>query len=153
MSSSILLRNNVFNSLLAFFFLKLCNFSSFQRFLCWETIPSSFLSKFSFEIYLSPIINYWGRVFNIYLKWEAFSLVCVLSLFFFLSSFFSFSIGIFLWQTLTIHRIVGKAEGIIIFLYFHFYPVTNIYRVHRDFYHFALLFNRSICNYQICQNV
>ena len=88
MSSSILLRNNVFNSLLAFFFLKLCTFSSFQRFLCWETIPSTFLSKFSFEIYLSPIINYWGRVFKIYLKWEAFILVCVLSVFFFLSFFF-----------------------------------------------------------------
>ena len=52
-----------------------------------ETTPNTFLSKFSSEIYLYPIINYWGNIFTLYLKLGAFSLVCVLSLFFFLSLF------------------------------------------------------------------
>ena len=94
-SSSILLRKNMFNLLLAFFFWKACSFSSF---LCQslETVTSIFLSKSSSEIYLSPIINCWGRIFTLYLTWGSFSLVCVLSLFFFfLSFFFSFSVGIF----------------------------------------------------------
>ena len=29
-----------------------------------ETTPSTFLSKFSSEIYLSRIINYWGSIFT-----------------------------------------------------------------------------------------
>ena len=89
-SSSILLRKNMFNLLLAFFFWKACSFSSF---LCQslETVTSIFLSKSSSEIYLSPIINCWGRIFTLYLTWESFSLVCVLSLFFsFFLSFFLF---------------------------------------------------------------
>ena len=90
-SSSILLRKNMFNLLLAFFFWKACSFSSF---LCrsLETVTSIFLSKSSSEIYLSPIINCWGRIFTLYLTWGSFSLVCVLSLFFsfFLSFFFLF---------------------------------------------------------------
>ena len=36
-SSSILLRKNMFNSLLAFCFWKACTFSSFERFLCWKS--------------------------------------------------------------------------------------------------------------------
>ena len=32
-----------------------------------ETTPSTFLSKFSSEIYLSQIINYWGIIFTLYL--------------------------------------------------------------------------------------
>ena len=61
-----------------------------------KTIPSSFLSKFASEIYFSRIINYWGSIFTLYLTWGEFSLVCVLSVFFF--SFFLpfyFSLGIF----------------------------------------------------------
>ena len=65
-----------------------------------ETTPSTFCSKFSSEIYLSRIINYWDSIFLLYLTWGAFSLVCVLSVLFFLFFlscffFFSFSLGIF----------------------------------------------------------
>ena len=89
-SSSILLRKNMFNSLLAFCFWKACTFSSFERFLCWKSRNYS-------QIYLSGTMNYWGSILTSYITWGAFSLVCVLSVFFFfLSSFFSFSIGIFL---------------------------------------------------------
>ena len=44
-----------------------------------ETILSTLLPRFSFEIYLSRIINYWGSIFTLYLTWGAFSLVFVLS--------------------------------------------------------------------------
>ena len=30
-----------------------------------ETTPSTFLSKFSSEIYLCQIINYWGSIFTL----------------------------------------------------------------------------------------
>ena len=56
-----------------------------------ETTPSTFCSKFSSEIYLSRIINYSDSIFL--LTWGAFSLVCVLSVLFFLfflSCFFFF---------------------------------------------------------------
>ena len=81
-SSSILLRKNMFNSLLAFCFWKACTFSSFERFLCWKSRNYS-------QIYLSGIINYWGSILTLYITWRAFSLVCVLSVFFsfFLSCF------------------------------------------------------------------
>ena len=55
-----------------------------------ETTPSTFLSKFSFEIYLSRIINFWGSILTVYLIWGAFSLICVLSVFLFFLSFFLF---------------------------------------------------------------
>ena len=71
----------MFNSLLAFFFWKkhlpsqvLKDFSVENL----ETTPSTFLSKFSSEIYLSRIISYWGSIFTLYLTWGAFSLVCAL---------------------------------------------------------------------------
>ena len=54
-----------------------------------ETNSSTFLSKFSCELYFSWISNYWGSIFTLYLTWGAFSLVCVLSVFF-LSFFFLF---------------------------------------------------------------
>ena len=90
-SSLILLRKNMFNSLLAFCFWKACTFSSFERFLCWK-------SRNYFQIYLSGIVNYWGSIFTLSITWGGFSLVCV-PFVFFLSFFlvlFSFSIGIFL---------------------------------------------------------
>ena len=104
-SSSILLRKNMFNSLLAFCFWKACTFSSFERFLCWKSRNYS-------QIYLSGIINYWGSILTLYITWGAFSLVCVLSVFFlfFLSCFFFFFYRYFPWQTLTIHMMGRERE-------------------------------------------
>ena len=105
-----------------------------------ETTPSIFCSKFSSEIYLSRIINYWGSIFTLYLTWGAFSLVFVLSVFFFLSYLFLLiSYRYFSWQTLTIHRITGKGEEVLSFLVFHFHLLTKIHLVHRDFYYFCLI--------------
>ena len=106
-----------------------------------ETTGSTFLSKFSSEIYLSRIINYWGSIFTLYLMWGAFSLVCVLSTFFFFLSlffFFSFSVGIFLTDT-NDSQDSRDVEEIIIFLAFDFHLLTNIHLAHRDFYHFFLI--------------
>ena len=113
-----------------------------------ETTLSTLLSKFSSKIYLSRIINYRGSIFALYLTWGAFSLVCVLSAFFFFILFFFFLFFYlhFPWQTLTIHKMAGKREGIIIFLVFHFYQLTNIHSVDRNFYHF--FFIDHFCNYQ-----
>ena len=78
-----------------------------------KTNPSTFLSKFFCDIYLSRIVNYWGIIFTLHWTWGAFGLVCILSDF-----FFSFFLLFFLfyryfpWQTLPIYRIVGKGEGI-----------------------------------------
>ena len=58
----------------------------------FETTSRTFHPKFSSEIYLSRIINYWFSIFTLYTKLGAFSLVCVLSAFFL---FFPFSIGNF----------------------------------------------------------
>ena len=134
-SSSILMRKNMFNSLLAFFIRKACTFSSFEDL---ETTPSTFLSKFSCELYLSRIIKYWGSIFTLYLTWGAFSLVCVLSVFFYLFLLFFFLCRYLPWQTLAIHSIAGKGEEIIIFLVFNLL-LTKIHLLHWDFYHFLLL--------------
>ena len=97
------------------------------------TAPSIFHSKFSSGIHLSWIINYWGSIFTLYLTWGGFILVCVLFVFFsFFLSFFFFFNQYFPWQVLTIHRIAGKGEGIIIFLVFHFHPLRNIHLVNLD---------------------
>ena len=103
--SSILLRKNMFNSLFAFSFWKACTFSCFERFLCWKSRNYS-------QIYLSGIINYWGSIFTLYIRWGASSLVCVLSLSscLFLSSFFFFFYRYFPWQTLTIHKMGRERE-------------------------------------------
>ena len=98
-----------------------------------ETTPSTFLSKFSSEIYLSRIINYWGSIFTLYLTRGTFSLVCVLSSFFSFFLLFFFFYRYFPWQTLTIDRIAGKGEGIIIFLVFNLHPLTNIHLVQLRF--------------------
>ena len=82
-SPSILLRKNMFDSLLAFCFWKTCTFSNFERFLCWKSRNYS-------HIYLSGIINYWGNILTLYITWGAFSLVCVLSVFSFFPVFFLF---------------------------------------------------------------
>ena len=129
----ILLRRNIFNSLHAFFFWKAFTFSNFERFLCWKSRNYS-------QINLSQTTNYWDRILRLYITWGAFSLVCVLSVFF--HSFFLlfvFFYRYFSWQTLTIHKIGGTGEGIIIFLVFHFHPLTSIHSIYRDFYHLFLL--------------
>ena len=92
-SFSILLIKKIFHSLLVFFFWRACTFSIFETFSVenLEITLSTFLSKFSFEIYLSRIIIYWGIIFTLCWTRGALSLVCVLSVFFFfLSSFFLF---------------------------------------------------------------
>ena len=86
-----------------------------------ETTPSSFLSKFSCEIYLSRIIKYWGSIFTLYLTWGALSLVCVLFAFFYFFLLFFFFHRYFPWQTL-----VGKREWILLLLVFNFHPLKNI---------------------------
>ena len=63
-------------------------------------------------------------------------MVCFLPGFFF---FFFFFYRYFPCQTLTIQRITGKGEEIIIFLVFHFHLLTNIHLVHRDFYYLFLI--------------
>ena len=133
-SCSILLRKNMFNSLLAFFFWKACTFSSIERFLCWKSRNYS-------QIYLSRIINYWDSIYH-YIKREKRSvwLVFYPYFYFFLSFFFFFFFYWYLpWQTLTIHKIGGTGEGINIFLVLHFHLLTNINLIHRDFYRLFLL--------------
>ena len=107
-----------------------------------QPTPSSFLSKFSSEFYLSRIINYWGSIFPLYLTWGEFSLVCALSVFFslFLSSFSFLCLSVFsLTDTWQIHSIEENGERIIIFLVLSFHPLTNIHLIHRDYYHFFLI--------------
>ena len=122
--SSIFLRKNMFN----FCFEKHVPSQVFIGFSVdnLETTPSNFLSKFVSE--------------TLYL-----TLVCVVSVFFFFLLFFFSFYWYFPWQTLTIHRIAGMGEGIIVFLVSHIHPLTNIYLVHGDFYH---LFFASIFNYE-----
>ena len=57
---------------------------------------------------------------------------------FFLSSFFSYFLGLF-WLTLTNHKMDGMGEGINVFLVFHFNPLMNINLAHWHFCHFFLL--------------
>ena len=127
--SSILLRKNMLNSILAFFFWKASTFSSFERFLCWKSRNYSkpFSLEISSDIHLSPIINYWGSIFMLYLTWRAFSVVCVLS-----TSFFSFFLLFFLpvfsltdTNDSRDHR-EGRG-GFFISLIFRFHPLKNIH--------------------------
>ena len=108
-----------------------------------ETIPRTFLSKFSSEIYLSRIINYWGSIFTSYLTWETFSLVCVLSAFF---SFFIFVLFLFLpvfsLTDTSDSQDRREQRGNHWLFCFPLLPIpipTNIDLVHRDFYHFFLI--------------
>ena len=121
----------MFNSLLAFCFWKACTFSSFERFLCLKSRNCS-------QISISEIINYWGSTLTLYLKWGAFSLVCVVSVFFslFISLFFTFSIGLFLDRHSRSIRWDGRGNH-----YFSCFllPLTNNHLILRDFYHLFLL--------------
>ena len=77
-----------------------------------ETTSSTSLSKFSCEIYLSRVINYWGIIFTLSWTWGEFSLVYVLSVFFSFFLLFFFLCCYFPWQILKIHRLAGKGERI-----------------------------------------
>ena len=101
-SSSILLKNNMFNLSIAFF-----HYTLFKYFYIIPNVMSVWFGLYSIRIFF---------------------------LSFFLLLFFLYRL--FPWQTLTIHSIVGKGEGIIIFLVFYFHPLTNIHLVHQDFYDF-----------------
>ena len=123
-SSSILLRKYMFNSLLTFFFWKVCPFSNFEslsKISCWKSRNYS-------QIYLSRIINYWNSILTLHITLGAFSLVCFLSVFF--SFFLRFFYRYFPSQTLIIHKTGGAVEGIIIFLVFYFHPLTNIHLIY-----------------------
>ena len=114
-SSSILLRKNMFNSILAFFFWKACTLSSFETFLYWKS--RNYSQHSSLKIFFLR---------SIYLEWFVIGVVFfiitnVRSVQFGLVSFFFFYCYS-PWKTLTIHKIAGKGEGILIFLVFHFLP-------------------------------
>ena len=94
-----------------------------------ETTPNTFLSNFFSKFYLSQIINYLGSIFTLHLTRETFSLVCVLSVMFFLSFFFPF----FLF--LSVFSLTDNND----FLVFLFHLVTNIHLFHRDFDHSFLI--------------
>ena len=125
-SSSILSTKNMFNQLLAFFLRKTCTFSNFERLHCWKSRNYSQHSslKIFFEIfsYLESLII---RVEFSHYTWTcgAFSLVCVISIFFFFLSFcfFFFFYLYFPWQTLTIHKTAGT-ERVSLFLLFLLLP-------------------------------
>ena len=98
---SILLRKDMFNSVLTIFFWKSLPAQVLKLFSAenLETTPNNFLSKFSPDIYLSRIINYWGSIFTFYVKiraerslWLAFYPY----FFSFFLLFFPFSVFIFL---------------------------------------------------------
>ena len=95
-SSSILLRKKISTHDLHFSFEKHVPSQFLKDFSVenLETTSSTSLSKFSCEIYLSRVINYWGIIFTLSWRWGEFSLVYVISEFFFF--FFSFSVVIFL---------------------------------------------------------
>ena len=90
-----------------------------------ETTLSPFLSKFSSDIHLSPIINYWGSIFMLYLTWRAFSVVCVLSTSFFFLSFSFFSTGIFPDRHKRLTGSQGRERGILYFSYFPLPPAQE----------------------------
>ena len=114
------------------------------HFLCsdLETTSSTFLSKFSAEIFLSQIINYWGSIFTLYLTWGMFSLVCVLSgarTFFLSFLLFSLFLSVFYLADTNDSQDSREGRGNNCFFVYYFHPPTNIHLVHPDFYHFFLI--------------
>ena len=139
-SSSILLRKNLFNSLLAFFFWKACTVSSFERSLCWKSRNYS-------QIYLPRFINYWDSILILYTTSGAFSLVCFLSVFFsfFHSSYFLFLSVFSLIETNdSWDRRDGRQNH-----YFSRFPLPPANEHSFNSTRFIpLIFTLSICNYQ-----
>ena len=131
-SSSILLRKNMFNSLLAFCFWKACTFSSFERFLCWKSRNYS-------QIYLPRMVNYWCGILTLYITWGALSFGVF---FFFLSCFFLFLSVLDRHQRFI--RWDSRGNN-----YFSCFPLPPANKHSFDSSRFLpLIFNRSICNYQ-----
>ena len=113
-----------------------------------DTTPSTFHSKFCSEIYLSQIINYWGSIFTLYLTWEALSLVCVLSVFFFFLSLFLFFLFLLVFSLPDTNNSLDSRErrG----NYFSCFPLPPAHEHSFSCSRFLpLLFNQSVCNYQI----
>ena len=114
-SSSILLKKNCSIHYLHFAFEKHVPSQVLKDFSVENlgTTPCTFVSKFSSEIYLSPIINCWGSIFTLYLTWWAFSLICVLSVFsFFLSFFLLFFLSLLVFSLIdTNNSKHSKEEG------------------------------------------
>ena len=107
----------------------------------FETTSRTFHPKFSSEIYLSRIINYWFSIFTLYTKLGAFSLVCVLSAFFL---FFLFLLVISLADTNDSH---DSREWRVNHYFFCFLlPPAHEYTFNLSRF-VLLIFNRSICNY------
>ena len=109
-----------------------------------ETTLPTFLSKFSSKICLSAIINYWGSIFTLNWTWGAFSLVCVVSVFFF--SFFLLSFFFcryFPWRTWRVYT-EGRGNH-----YFSFFPLPPVNEHSLSSLRFIkLLFTQSVCNYE-----
>ena len=107
-----------------------------------ETTPSIFLSIFFREIYLSRIINYWVSVFTSYLTWWAFSLVCVLSVFFLYLFFF---LSVFSWIDTNDSQDsrAGRRNHYFCFLL----PLANKHLFISSRF-LSFLLTQSLCNYQ-----
>ena len=145
----------MFNSLLAFFFEKHLPSQVFKDFSVesLETTPSNFLSKFFSEIYLSPVINYWGSIFTLHLTWGAFSLVCVVSvyiyIFFYLSSFFLFFLFLLVFSLTETKDSQDSRDGRGNHC-FSCYPLPPAHKHSFNSSRFLPFpFNQSICNCQI----
>ena len=103
-----------------------------------KLLPAIF-SKFFSEIYLSPIINYWDSIFT----WPNVRSVqfglCFTRIFFFLSSFFFLFLLVFSLSDTNDSQDCRDGRGNHCFSFFHFYPLTKIHLVPRDFNHFFLI--------------
>ena len=98
----------------------------------FETTSRTFHPKFSSEIYLSRIINYWFSIFTLYTKLGAFTLVCVLSAFFL---FFLFLLVISLADTNDSHDSREWRVNHYFFFVFYCHPLTNIHLIYRGLYY------------------
>ena len=137
-SFSILLRKNIFNSLLHFFFFFF--WKAFSK--CFKFSKISLLKK---DFYLSLIINYWSSVFTLYLTRGAFSLVCVVSVFLFFLSFFFISLVFFLTDSddESQDRWDGRGNNC-----FSCFPLQTVHEhSFSSFKLLPLLFTQSTCNY------
>ena len=113
-----------------------------------ETTLSNFFSKCFSEIYLSPIINYWGRIFILYLTRGVFSLVCAVSVFFSVSfsSFFFFFLLVF--SLTDTNDSQDSRDGRGNHCFFCFPLPTDHGHSFSSLRFLPLLLSQSICNYQ-----
>ena len=66
-------------------------------------------------------------------------MVCVLQYSYFFLSFLFFLLFLLVFSLTDTNESKDRTGEGIIFLVFHFHPLTNIYLIHRDFYHLFLL--------------